>query len=135
MDIFEQLRRDEGVKRFPYTDTVGKTTIGVGHNLTDNGLTNEQIDKILIDDVAAAYAPLNALPWFLNLDFIRQAVLVNMMFNLGPTRFLGFHKMLTHMEACDYPGAAQEMLDSEWAKQVGDRAQRLAKQLATGQWV
>lgn len=134
MDIFEQLRRDEGVRRFPYADSVGKLTIGVGHNLTDNGLTEVQIEHILADDVAEASTALSMLPWYGGLDEVRKAVLVNMAFNIGVAGLLGFHKMLSLLELGKYDEAAAEMMNSKWADQVGARAKRLSMQLASGQW-
>ena len=136
MDIIEQLKRDEGIRPFPYTDTVGKLTIGVGRNLTDVGLSQEEIDYLLTNDIARAEAAISAaLPWFGDLDAVRQDVLINMTFNMGVNGVLGFHNMLAAMEQHDWPTAAREMLDSKWATQVGDRATRLAEQVQSGEWV
>lgn len=136
MDIYEQLQRDEGKRKFPYLDTVGKTTIGYGHNLTDKGLTDAQIMQILEDDVAEVTGALAlALPWFDGLTEPRQGVIVNMAFNMGLRGLLAFEKTLGFVEAGDYEQAATEMLNSRWATQVGGRATRLAQQLQTGQWV
>jgi lysozyme len=134
MDLLSQLRRDEGVHRFPYTDTVGKLTIGVGHNLTDKGLTDSQIAAILADDVTEVQNSLTGISWYVGLDSVRQAVIVNMSFNMGVAGLLAFHKMIGLIELGKYDEAAAEMLNSKWADQVGDRAQRLSRQLATGAW-
>jgi lysozyme len=134
MDIYEQLEHDEGRRKFPYTDTVGKLTIGIGHNLTDKGLTNDQIDKLLRDDVVEVVAYLSTYPWFKTLDEIRQAVIINMTFNLGATGFSNFRNMIGFLAAGKYADAADEMLRSKWATQVGARATRLSLQLRTGQW-
>lgn len=135
MDIFEQLRRDEGSRNFPYTDTVGKLTIGVGRNLTDRGLANDEINDLLVNDVNQVKMDLTrSLPWYASLDEARRGVLENMAFNMGLHGLLAFHKMLTFMEAGEYDQAATEMLNSKWSAQVGDRAKRLALQLQTGEW-
>jgi lysozyme len=135
MDIREQLSRDEGVRSFPYLDTVGKTTIGVGRNLTDVGVSSDEIDLMLTNDISRAEATLAAsLPWSSALGDARRGVLVNMAFNME-NKILGFHNMLAAMEAGNWEAAATAMLDSQWAKQVGDRAVRLAEQMRTGEWV
>lgn len=135
MDIFEQLRRDESDKKFPYTDTVGKLTIGVGRNLTDRGVSEGEITFMLQNDVQEVQDGLNnALAWYAGLDEARRGVLLNMAFNMGIHGLLAFHKALTFLEAGEYDQAATEMLNSKWAGQVGDRAKRLALQLQTGEW-
>jgi lysozyme len=136
MDIYDQLRRDEGVRQFPYKDTVGKLTIGVGHNLTDKGLNELAIDYVLKLDVGEVRDALAAaLPWFTTLSEARQGVLLNMGFNLGTAGLLAFHRTLGFMEAGDWNSAASEMLQSKWAGQVGNRASRLAEQLINDQWL
>lgn len=134
MDLIEQLTRDEGLRLFPYVDTAGKTSIGVGRNLTDVGISQAESDVLLQNDIASATAKLERLyPWFSALDPVRQAVLINMTFNMGSIS--SFPRMLALVQAGDYAGAAAEMLDSLWARQVGDRAQRLSQQMQTGEWV
>jgi lysozyme len=136
VDIYEQLRRDEGSRQFPYKDTKGKLTIGVGHNLTDKGLNEVAIDFILKLDVGEVREALSAaLPWFTTLSDARQGVLLNMGFNLGIAGLLAFHRTLGFMEASDWNSAANEMLQSKWALDVGTRASRLAEQLMNDQWL
>jgi lysozyme len=133
MDIIEQLRRDEGIRKMPYKDTVGKLTIGVGRNLDDVGLSDAEINFLLKNDIDVATAKLNRLyPWFSTLDPVRQGVLINMTFNMGSVS--AFPRMLALVQSGDYEGAAVEMLDSLWARQVGARAQRLSQQMRTGTW-
>lgn len=136
MDIIEQLQRDEGLRLHPYTDTVGKTTIGYGRNLDDKGISSTEAITLLTNDIADVESILtNRLPWFSNLDPIRQAVLVNMTFNMGFNGLEQFTKMLEAAAQGNWDEAATEMLDSKWATQVGDRASRLAQQMKTGEWV
>lgn len=135
MDIFDQLTRDEGLKLKPYIDTVGKLTIGIGRNLTDKGISEDEANYLLANDVKEVEDGLKAaLPWFSGLDDARQGVLINMGFNLGLAGLLQFHNALHWMEASDWGSAAQEILSSRWATQVGARAQRLAEQLQSGTW-
>ena len=63
--------------------------------------------------------------WYRRLDNVRQDVIIEMIFNLGLPRFLGFKKMIQALREDDYPQAAIEMLDSKWARQVGSRADTL----------
>lgn len=129
--LTHQIRVHEGVKKFPYVDTVGKLTIGVGRNLEDRGLSDEEIDFLLQSDLRLAAFELDeAYPEWFRLTANRRAVLVDMMFNLGRPRFLTFKRFLSALKACKYHEAANEMLDSKWAKQVGRRAQVLSYMMA-----
>ena len=129
-----QLVEHEGRRRFPYTDTVGKLTIGVGRNLTDVGLSDTEIDACLDNDVARTQADLDrVLPWWSAMSEVRQRVLCDMCFNLGITRLRKFVRTLAAMEAGDYNLAAKGMLASKWVGQVGKRADRLARMMSTGE--
>jgi lysozyme len=55
-----------------------------------------------------------------------------MIFNLGLTKLLNFKKFLAAMEAGDYVTAGKEMLDSRWARQVGNRSDRLEQMIVNG---
>lgn len=134
LDLLKQeLTRDEGRKFKPYKDTVGKTTIGVGRNLDDVGLSGDEIDLMLSNDISRASMSLDqALPWWASLSDARQRVMVNMCFNLGISRLMGFKNTLGLIQAGKYAEAADEMLKSLWAQQVGDRAKRLADMMRTG---
>lgn len=135
MDILEQLARDEGTRSFPYLDTVGKITIGVGRNLTDAGLSPEEIAFLLKNDVDRVRNQLTSrLPYFSALDPARQDVLVNMSFNLGFGGLEKFPLMLSAIAKGNWDEASDEMLGSLWARQVGVRAKRLALQIRTGIW-
>lgn len=127
-----QLMLHEGVRRFPYTDTVGKLTIGVGRNLTDVGISNAEALVLLDNDLDACIHDLVTFPWFLELDAVRQRVLVDMRFNLGPTGLRTFRNTLAAVARRDYEAAAKGMLQSLWAKQVGGRAIRLATMMRAG---
>lgn len=128
-----ELVRDEGLRLKPYRCTAGRLTIGVGRNLDDAGLTAEEADYLLENDIGRAMADLDrALPWWRGLSGARQRALANMCFNLGLSRLLGFRTMLADLAAGDGAGAARAALDSAWARQVGRRADRIAKMLAEG---
>ena len=127
-----QLPQDEGRKAFPYNDTEGIPTIGIGRNL-QNGLSPDEINYLFANDLKKADASARGLyPDFDALSDNRRAVLVNMAFNLGSPRLAGFVKMRAAVLAGDFDRAADEMLSSRWATQVGQRAQRLAKMMREG---
>lgn len=129
----EELKRDEGIRLKPYVDTVGKTTIGVGRNLTDRGITQYEADVLLMNDINDAIHSLDmAFPFYKTLSENRQRALVNMMFNLGMERFMKFRGMLSAIRAGDFKLAAEEALDSKWEDQVGNRAIRIANMLENG---
>lgn len=127
LDILRtQLPMDEGQRLFPYRDTMGKLTIGVGHNLTDNGISNAVQELMLSEDIAAAESLARGyVPTFDSLSDVRRAVVVNMAFNMG-TRLGGFTKTLAAIRDGRWDDAANGMLASVWAGEVGVRANRLA---------
>lgn len=128
-----QLKVDEGMRLKPYRDTVGKWTVGVGRNLDDVGLSVAEVDVLLDNDIAVAEATAKTLfPSFDSLSDARKAVLVNLAFNVGQARLSGFVKLRKAVERGDYEAASREMLDSQWARQVGQRAVRLAAQMRQG---
>ncbi|MGG2041159.1 glycoside hydrolase family protein [Burkholderia gladioli] len=130
--LIAELSRDEGRKLKPYLDTVGKTTIGVGRNLSDVGISDAECDVMLSNDIDRTVTWLDRnLPWWSQLDPVRQRVVVNMAFNMGGA-LLTFVNTLGAMQRGAYDAAADGMLDSKWARQVSARAQRLAQMMRTG---
>ena len=145
-DFVDLIIIDEGFRGEPYLDTVGKWTVGIGRNLDDKGLTPAELRSLfarqqmtrdfarllLSNDVEEIESNLRtALPWFDQLDEARQYVLVNMGM-MGVKRLMGFKKMLAAMQIGDWPAAAEELLSSKYAGQVGKRAERLANIMRTG---
>ncbi len=131
LDTIEtDLIRDEGLRLKPYTDTVGKLTIGVGRNLDDVGISDAEARHLLRNDIMAAVRDLDRnIPWWRDLSEGRQRALLNMCFNMGWPTLSAFRKMLAALRTGDYDTAAAEALDSRWARQVGQRADRIAAAL------
>ncbi len=130
--IEEQLILHEGLKLKPYRCTAGKLTIGVGRNLDDKGISREEALFLLRNDIHEVMDALEKHEWYLALDPIRQKVVIDMAYNLGVGGLLKFRKMIAALEYGDYEGAADQMLDSRWAEQVGMRATRLAEMMRSG---
>lgn len=129
----QQLIRHEGLRLKPYQDTVGKTTIGVGRNLTDVGISEDEAMDLLKNDINKVGQDLtDHLGWWNGLDEARRIVLMNMTFNMGITRLLGFHNMLVALQAGDYQKAADEMKNSVWYTQVKGRGIELEQIMRTG---
>jgi lysozyme len=129
--LTRDLTRDEGKKPKPYRDTVGKVTIGVGRNLTDVGLSPDEIALLLENDIARAFALASSFPWFAELDEVRQRVICNLAFNLGG-KLRGFHHTTAAMARGDYAAAAGHLQNSKWYRQVGQRGPRLVAMLRDG---
>lgn len=138
MNLVKMIKMHEGSvmdngKHMPYKDAVNKTTIGYGRNIEDNGISEQEAETLLWNDVERVIAELNlSLSFFHDLTENRRNALVDMCFNLGLSRFMKFEKMLTALELKDYEKAAEEALDSKWATQVGPRAKRDAKMIKEG---
>lgn len=123
----QQLIMHEGLKLTPYRCTADKLTIGVGRNLDDVGITQEEAEFLLDNDILRCCDDLDRnMSWWRDLSETRQRVLVDMVFNLGISRFMKFQNTIDALANGNYKGAAEEMLDSRWAEQVGQRAMRLA---------
>jgi lysozyme len=121
------LELDEGCKLKPYYCTAGKLTIGVGRNLEDTGITRAEAQFMLEGDIVRLMKELDELfPEWRDLSETRQMVVLNMCFNMGTFGFLNFKRTIAYMRAEEFSKAADEMLRSQWADQVGDRAKRLS---------
>lgn len=149
-EIQKRLMIHEGCVDHVYTCPAGYKTIGIGRNLETNPLTAKEkevvkdLNKITVEqaiyllknDVKRCTKDLiNNVSFFYQLDDERQYALLDMCFNMGIKRLLGFKRMLNAMLIGDYRGAAKECLMSKYAKDVGKRAQRIARLIETGVWV
>ena len=130
--LIAELTRDEAYKRKVYKDSVGILTVGIGRNLENVGVSLDEAQYMLGNDIKAAVADAKKFSWYGCMSPVRKRVVVNMIFNLGLPRFKRFKKTIKFAERGDYQGFSTEMLDSEWAKQVGIRARRLSKMMKEG---
>lgn len=134
--FLEQLERHEGFRSSAYQDSKGYWTIGIGRLIDKKlkgGITKEEAYILLQNDLDRCAKELDQrLPWWKSLAPNRRYVLLNMCFNLGIDKLMGFKNTLAMIQAGNYKGAANGMLKSLWAKQVGDRAKELADQMEKG---
>lgn len=137
-NITEQLREDEGERLSAYQDTEGYWTIGIGvliDSRKGGGITKEESTLLFnnrlnkkVDELAERF------PYIVSLDGPRAGVLVNMSYQLGVEGVLAFKKMLAAIRRNDWEEAARQMKDSKWYRQTTNRAERLIKQMQTGEW-
>jgi lysozyme len=128
-----QLSKHEGVRNKPYLDTVDKITIGIGRNLTDRGLSPDEIDYLFKNDINAAWKECELhIPGFADMSDTRKYAFVDIMFNLGWPRFSAFTDTLAATAAKDWDRVADELADSKWDKQVGARADELQQMIRKG---
>ncbi len=125
--LIQDLIVDEDLRTALYRCTAGKTTIGIGRNLTDNGIRKNEAMFMALNDIEDVESELNShAPWWREMPEQAQRALANMCFNLGWPRLSKFQNMLNDLENRRYDSAAEEALDSRWAEQVGERAHRIA---------
>ena len=137
-----QLIRDEGYKLTSYQDSLGFWTIGVGHFLGTRrrmlDITPEECEALLeadyteAKDIVLELCPVvRGIGVTSPLDVPRYHALVNMAFNLG-SRLGQFVMFLGAVNVGNWPLAAERMMKSKWATQVGARATRLRDVILTG---
>jgi lysozyme len=127
--LTSELTQDEGRKTFPYTDTKGYLSIGIGRNLTGRGLTSDEVDYLFGNDVADCCATMDQhIPWWRTLPPTKQRVMINLCF-MGWASLSQFQRFLAAMQGQDWQDAAHEIEDSLWFQQVRDRGPRVVARL------
>ena len=142
----EQIIRHEGLSLSAYRCPAGALTIGYGHNLDarpiwdiqeDCRISRAMADSLLRSDLKDTAERLDtALPWWRSLNEPRQAVILNMAYQMGVGGLLKFRRTLAAVQAGDWDNAAQYMLESKWARNDSPkRAIEMAEQMKTGKWL
>jgi lysozyme len=134
-EIMDEIKRHEGYSDTVYYDSVGVPTVGYGHALLQGSKIPAVVADLLFEqdfNIAKKDYEILANRWGLDISPVRRAVLINMLFNMGMARVSKFQKMLTALQEKNFDKAADEMLDSRWATQVGRRADELAKTMREG---
>lgn len=134
MDVVELLKQHEGYSRTVYRCSANRQTIGFGRNLDDVGISREEAEWLLKRDIDRAIGSLRTEPYWLDLSDVRQAVLIDMVVNLGWAGFAKFQRLRLALGRKDFDAASNEMRASLWFKQVGQRSQRLAVMMQSGLW-
>tara|TARA_R110002020_G_scaffold49894_1_gene141655 strand:+ start:582 stop:1196 length:615 start_codon:yes stop_codon:yes gene_type:complete len=140
----EMLTIHEGLRLYAYDDATGKAlrpgdtlsgnlTIGIGRNLTSGGLTQREVSTLLKNDIQRATKKAKKYKWFDGLNDVRKAVIVSLIFNMGTID--SFKRMRAAIAVKDWETGSAELLDSRYARQVGDRALVLAGLLRSGSWL
>ena len=129
----EILTVEEGFREQPYYCSEGYPTVGIGRELQNFGLSNDEARYLLMNDIQRVLKEAEAFEWWNHLNEPRKICVANMLFNLGLTRFNKFKKFQAALNTKSWSIAADEMMDSRWAKQVKTRALRLEKIMRTGQ--
>ena len=138
--LIDELKADEGVKNEIYLDHLGLPTCGVGHLIRESDpehglevgthIDDERVNELFDQDIQTTLIECGHLyPNFDDLPDEAQKIIANMMFNLGRPRLSRFHKMKKAVDSSDWIEAANQMLDSKWARQVPNRADRLVKRM------
>lgn len=135
MDVKNLIKEHEGCRLKPYKCTAGKLTIGWGRNIEDVGISQQEADYLFDNDLKKVQDELLAkIPWFTTLNEVRQAVLLDMAFNLGVNGLLKWVITLGNVAKGHYKQASIDMLNSKWAKQVPNRAKKLSAMMDSGKW-
>jgi lysozyme len=134
--LCDYLVVSEGLRLKPYTDTVGKLSIGIGRNLSDTGISVLEAHDLLKNDLDRACALLMVrYPWIEEHDAVRRAVLIELMFNLGPKGLGSFVNTLKAFRMRDFPLVAEGLRKSKWFTQVAEsRSTRIIHMVLTGDW-
>jgi len=127
MDLKKWIKGHEGLRLYPYLCTENKVTIGYGRNIQDNGISADEAEYLLNNDINRCIKELSNFSWYVDSPQHVQYALVNMCFNVGLPSLVKFKKMISAIQDKDYIRASKEALDSKWARQVPNRANEVAK--------
>ena len=131
-ELLKQLKKHEGLVLKPYKCTANKLTIGYGHNIEDNGISLSCAEYILIEDIEEAKRNLYAVfskEFFDDLKDKQKIALIDMMFNLGLSKFLTFKKFIKAVKERNWDKASVEIIHSKAYTQAKRRYQLLAEQI------
>ena len=125
----DHIKEYEGLSNVLYKCTSNKVSIGYGRNLEDVGISKDEAEYLLKNDIDIALDEVSEHFDMPNLPEPAQIVLVDMCFNMGISRLLNFRNMIQAMQEDDWDKAADELLDSKYAAQTKRRARMNASLL------
>jgi lysozyme len=132
-NLKQQLTNHEGFRAKPYKCPAGKLTIGVGRNIEDNGISVEEAEFMLENDIKRCIEELRDI--FKDFDTFgenQKMALIDFIFNIGKTTFLKFRKTISAIKKQDWEEASKEMINSLWYKQVRNRGKFITEQIKKG---
>jgi lysozyme len=132
-NLKQQLINHEGFRSKPYKCSAGKLTIGVGRNIEDNGISVEEAEFMLENDIKRCIEELRDI--FKDFDTFgenQKMALIDFIFNIGKTTFLKFRKTISAIKKQDWEEASKEMINSLWYKQVRNRGKFITEQIKKG---
>lgn len=124
-------KKHEGLRLNPYLDTTGHVTVGWGRNL-DNGIRVDEAELMFKNDYEQAARELERFDWYQMQPTNVKFALIDMNFNLGITKLLQFKSTIRYLKEKNYTAAARQILNSLYAKQVGQRAKDIAVMIREG---
>lgn len=122
MDNQSLIKKHEGLRLKMYKDSRGIETIGYGFNLRANSISPDLAQQLLDLELNPLVEYFEQQDWYQALSPARQAVVLDMSYNMGLETFLSFHQFLAFLKAGDWENAAKDILGTLWAKEVGNRA-------------
>jgi len=128
------IKKHEGKRLEVYNDTVGKPTIGYGHLIKpgedfSNGITDEEADKLFNKDFAYHAEKAKLVAGYNKASIKQKHALIDLTFNMGPGWDKGFPEFSKAANAGNWEKAADELVDSKWYTQVGDRAKTIVSMI------
>lgn len=137
-DLENKLVEHEGIRKFAYTDTVGKITVGIGRNIDKDGegLSVDECFYLMRNDIDRRYRVLMQYDWFKMQNDARQGALIELAFNLGINGLLEFKDVIAALNPLN-PGAAYKALnDSKWATEVSPaRSKDICSRILYGRYL
>ena len=135
-ELKEQIKEHEGFVPRTYSDSLGKRTIGFGHLCVepeqwddDKEYTREELERVFDKDFEEALKNAESLIGERSINFIAKQVIIEMVFQLGIGGVGKFKKMWSALDNEDYGEASFQMMDSLWAKQTPNRAEKLSQKM------
>jgi len=132
VNLVDSIKKHEGLSLTVYQCTTGANTIGYGRNLDTNGITKQEAELLLMNDIKNATKQAKTLDFYQGLTAARQEVIIELVYNLGLKGFKTFTRAIKAIERADYEVAGNELLDSKWCRQVGLRALTLSNTMKNG---
>lgn len=129
------IKQNEGYRRFAYVCSAGRLTIGYGTRIDHggHGISEAVAEAALVERIGQDLNALSRLDWFMALDDVRQFAIQDMAYQMGVRGVQGFRKMIAALSVQDYETAADEVIDSLYARQTPGRAARIEAMIRSGQ--